>query len=178
MSSTAALVVLCATLAFSFWMSLRTSRPPPIANFALRPVSRFRKATAPPTTLALRDKTAVVTGAAGFLGSNLVEQLLVQGWDVTALVRPRTNVTLLQQIAVAAGASARLHVAEGDVSDYASLQRAVPNNVAVVFHVAAVVSLWNARAQQCYDVNVLGTRNVVDVCLEKNVQKLVHTSSN
>jgi dihydroflavonol-4-reductase len=179
MLSSSAVIVLFVALACSYWLTLLTSRPPPIANFVQRTPSRFRKAPAALTqTATLRDKTAFVTGAAGFLGSNLVEQLLLQGWHVTALVRPRSNTTLLSGIAAQCNAAARLAVVEGDVTDYASLQRTVPNNVAVVFHVAAIVSLWNGRAQQCYDVNVLGTRNVVDVCLEKNAQKLVHTSSN
>jgi dihydroflavonol-4-reductase len=172
-------IVVGLSVIVGYWIIERTSHPPVVNNFVQRPPSPHRRGgVVVPETLQLRSKSAYVTGAAGFLGTNLVEELLQQGWHVTALVRARTNVTLLERIANGLRASDRLVVTYGDVTDYASLQKTVPKDVAVVFHVAAIVALWNGRAQQCYDVNVLGTRNVVDICLEKNVQKLVHTSSN
>jgi dihydroflavonol-4-reductase len=180
MSVKVSVIVLTLALSVGYWIIERTSHPPVVRNFAQRRPSPHRRAHSfvQADTLPLRSKTAFVTGAAGFLGTNLVEVLLESGWHVTALVRSNTNVTLLNRIAAERKAESKLSVVFGDVTDYASLQRTVPVNVAVVFHVAAIVALWNGRAQQTYDVNVLGTRNVVDVCLEKNVQKLVHTSSN
>ncbi|MDA0261944.1 MAG: NAD(P)H-binding protein [Proteobacteria bacterium] len=57
--------------------------------------------------------TAFVTGATGFLGLNLVEQLVAQGWDVTALHRPTANLTYLKAFPV--------KLATGAIEDSASL---------------------------------------------------------
>jgi nucleoside-diphosphate-sugar epimerase len=115
------------------------------------------------------QRTAFVTGATGFLGLNVVEQLAQSGWKVTALHRRQSNLTYLKRFAV--------DLAEGDIEDRASLERAVPPQSDAVFHVAADVSFWaknNARQVRC---NVDGTRNLVAVALAKGVRKFVHTST-
>eukprot|EP01126_Amoeba_proteus_P058234 TRINITY_DN7498_c0_g1_i1.p1 TRINITY_DN7498_c0_g1~~TRINITY_DN7498_c0_g1_i1.p1 ORF type:complete len:293 (-),score=75.32 TRINITY_DN7498_c0_g1_i1:121-948(-) len=53
---------------------------------------------------------------------------------------------------------------------------AVPNNFSVFFHVASSMNTWHGSNEYLYNVNVLGTRNVVDVSLKRNIQKLVLTS--
>lgn len=97
-----------------------------------------------------------MTGAAGFLASHLVEQLLQQSWTVHALHRNGTDTTLLRKFA-ANSPTGQLHLVTGDITDYDSLLRAVPQDVAVVFHVAALVAPWFGANDNMYAVNVLGT---------------------
>ena len=115
------------------------------------------------------NKTAFVTGGTGFIGLNLVEHLTQSGWDVTALHRPNSRLTQLQKYPV--------RLVEGAIEDAASLERAIPENVDAVFHVAGDVSLWAGHKQRQWRTNVEGTRNMVATALAKRARKFVHTSS-
>ena len=78
-------------------------------------------------------KTAFVTGATGFLGTNLVDELVGQGWQVMALRRRASGVGDLQRFPV--------RLAEGDILDLASLRASIPEGVDAVFHLAASTSV-------------------------------------
>ncbi len=111
-------------------------------------------------------RTAFVTGGSGFLGRHVVEQLADQGWRVVALHRPTSDVRAL-------GTYAGVELAEGSITDAASLERAVPEGCDAVFHVAGNTSLWSGgNAQQTLE-NVDGTRFVVETCLKKKVGRLI-----
>ena len=114
-------------------------------------------------------RTAFVTGATGFVGLNLVEELLAQGWRVIALHRAGANLTYLRRLPAAR--------AVGDVTHAASVRRAMPQDVDAVFHVAGDTSLWSRRNAEQDRVNIDGTRNVVGAALEKRARRFVHTSS-
>jgi nucleoside-diphosphate-sugar epimerase len=114
-------------------------------------------------------KSAFVTGATGFLGINLVEQLLADGWQVTALHRKTSDLNYLKRFDVA--------LSEGAITDKDSLIMAMPENVDAVFHVAANTSMWSKYNDQQYQDNVIGTRNMVEVSLQKKAKRFVHTSS-
>jgi len=113
--------------------------------------------------------TAYVTGATGFVGLNLVERLAREGWEVRALHRSSSDLAYLSRF------DADLVV--GDVTDRASLERSMPEDVDVVFHVAASVNFWSRNNDAQTKTNVEGIRNVVDVALEKNAARFVQTSS-
>lgn len=112
---------------------------------------------------------AFVTGATGFLGLNLVEVLLAQGWRVIALHRAGSDLTYLRRLPA--------ERAVGDVTDAASVRRALPRDVDAVFHVAGDTGLWAGNNDVQDRVNVAGTRNVVGAALEKRARRFVHTSS-
>ena len=114
-------------------------------------------------------KSAFVTGATGFLGINLVQQLLDNGWQVTALHRKTSNLTYLKRFDV--------KLAEGAITDKDSLLKAMSENVDAVFHVAANTSMWSKWNDQQYQDNVIGTRNMVEVALHKKAKRFIHTSS-
>src|SRR5262245_58082825 len=114
-------------------------------------------------------KTAFVTGGTGFIGLNLVEHLTQLGWDVIALHRPNSRLTYLQKYPV--------RLVEGAIEDKASLDRAMPEDVDAVFHVAGDVSLWSSHKQRQWRANVEGTRNMVATALAKRSRRFVHTSS-
>lgn len=113
-------------------------------------------------------KTVLVTGGAGFLGSNLAWALRERGYRVRILRRSTSDLRAIGNADVE-------HVV-GDVRDRDALRKAVAG-CDTVFHTAAVVSYWKKKRQELIDVNVGGTQNVIDVCLEQGVEKLVHTSS-
>lgn len=114
-------------------------------------------------------QTGFITGGTGFLGLNLVEQLTEAGWRVTALHRPSSDLKYIKRF--------RVRCVEGDLLDVGSLQRAIPEAVDVVFHVAADTSMWSRHNLRQSRINVEGTRNVVLAALERGAGRLVHTST-
>ena len=114
-------------------------------------------------------RTAFVTGATGFVGLNLVQQLMVEGWDVTALHRPTSDLTFLNRFGP--------RLARGEITDRASLIAAIPQGTDTLFHVAGNTSMWRkGDAEQTRD-NVEGTRNVVEAAKAKGIRRLIVTSS-
>lgn len=115
------------------------------------------------------SRTAYVTGSTGFLGTNIVECLIEQGWNVIALRRKSSNTRDLDRMKVTQ--------VEGDVTDIESLRRTMPEKVDAVFHVAADTTMWSKANERQNRINIEGTRNVVQVALEKKIGRLIHTSS-
>src|SRR5713226_231151 len=113
-------------------------------------------------------KVALVTGASGFVGSNLTIRLLQNGFNVRAFHRSNSNPLTLKGVDV--------EHCLGDTRDKDSLRKAMKGSD-TVFHTAAMVSFWKKQRNEQLDINVGGTRNVVELCLELGVRKLVHTSS-
>ncbi|CBL44687.1 Dihydroflavonol 4-reductase family protein [gamma proteobacterium HdN1] len=116
-----------------------------------------------------KPRIAYVTGSTGFLGLNIVECLVEQGWQVYALRRKSSNTRDLDRMAVTQ--------VEGDVTDIESLRRTMPDGLDAVFHVAADTSMWSKKNERQNEININGTRNVVEVALEKKVGRFIHTSS-
>lgn len=112
---------------------------------------------------------ALVTGAAGFIGSNVVRALLRRSADVRALHLPGESLRALDGV--------ECERVAGDVTDAAAMARAV-RGCDVVFHLAAVYALWTrdggARMRR---VNVEGTRIVLAAAREAGARRVVHTSS-
>jgi len=114
-------------------------------------------------------RAAFVTGATGFVGLNLVKELMIRGWDVTALHRPSSDLTFLQRF--------RPKLAVGILGDPDALSAAIPPGTDTVFHVAGNTNMWRGgNAEQTRD-NVEGTRLIVAAALAKRVRRLVVTSS-
>ncbi len=108
---------------------------------------------------------ALVTGASGFLGRSIVQQLLARGDSVRALCR-RDDPGL-----VAMGVELfRADIRQRDRT------AAACKGVDVVFHAAGVAGIWGPW-DYFHGVNTLGTRHVVDGCRAHRVQRLVYTSS-
>ncbi|BAZ30494.1 NAD-dependent epimerase/dehydratase [Cylindrospermum sp. NIES-4074] len=108
-----------------------------------------------------------VTGGTGFIGAHLVRLLLQEGYTVTALVRPSSNLDNLRGLAV--------EIATGDLND-ANLWQQM-QGCQYLFHVAAHYSLWQADREQLYLHNVEGTRNVLASAQRAGIERTVYTSS-
>jgi len=110
----------------------------------------------------------LVTGASGFIGSAVTRALLARGVQVVALLEPggdHANLTGLD-----------LERLEVDLRDAEGVERAV-KNCRAVFHIAALYRFWARRRRQFYDVNVGGTRNVMDAAQRAGTERLVYTST-
>ncbi len=112
------------------------------------------------------QKTALVTGAAGFVGANVVRELLANGWSVRVLLRS-PNPPALSGLA--------LERVPGDL--FASELETAMRGCDAVFHVAALYSLWRRDAAGVMRTNVEGTRSVLQAARRAGVRRVVHTSS-
>lgn len=115
----------------------------------------------------------LVTGAAGFLGSTVCRQLVDQNEDVRAFVLPNDP--------AAKYIPEEVEIVEGDLCDPVSLEPffSVEDGVhTIVLHVASMVTTNAEYSKKLVDVNVGGTKNIIDKCLEhKECDKLVYVSS-
>jgi nucleoside-diphosphate-sugar epimerase len=103
------------------------------------------------------------------VGLNLVGELVEQGWEVTALHRPTSDLKYLRRFDV--------KLCVGTLADEQALERAIPPSADAVFHVAATVSFWGGRRAEQHRTNVEGTRNVVRAALDRRAKRFIHTSS-
>ncbi|RMG67560.1 MAG: NAD-dependent epimerase/dehydratase family protein, partial [Bacteroidetes bacterium] len=110
----------------------------------------------------------LVTGATGFLGRFVVDELLSNGRSVRVLVRDAANRTLPWGEGV--------EVIDGDILDVMALAQAM-EGVEAVIHAAAMVSFQKKDRERVRQVNEEGTARVVDACLAAGVRRLVHVSS-
>ena len=111
---------------------------------------------------------ALVTGGTGFVGANVVRELLAPRRSVRVLARPRSDRRVLAGLDV--------EICEGNLLDPASLRRAV-KGVHLVFHVAADYRLWARDPEELHRVNVGGTRAVLEAAGEAGVSRVVYTST-
>jgi dihydroflavonol-4-reductase len=110
----------------------------------------------------------LITGASGFIGSAVVRTFLDNGFTVRAFIRwssPRTNLLGLP-----------VEIAEGDIMDRVSITSAL-KGIRYVIHVAADYRLWTRNPSRLIEVNVKGTKNVMEAALRSGVEKIVYTSS-
>lgn len=111
----------------------------------------------------------LLTGATGFLGSNVLRILLQKGYDVRALRRANSRMDLVADIAH------RVEWLEMDITDIA-LEEAF-EGITHVCHCAAIVSFHPRDAKRMNRINVDGTANLVNLSLDFGIQRFVHTSS-
>ncbi|QBB69178.1 NAD-dependent epimerase/dehydratase family protein [Pseudolysobacter antarcticus] len=111
----------------------------------------------------------LLTGASGFLGSHLLQQLLAQNVEVLALARSESSAAALRALGA--------EPVRGDVRDADSLKAAMATPLDAVFHVAADTSTWRGDAAQQTLTNVGGTNNVIAAVRAAKVARLIHTSS-
>jgi NAD dependent epimerase/dehydratase len=120
----------------------------------------------------------LVTGAGGFIGSHLTEELARRGASVRAMVHynSRSHWGFLEDLSPEL--AKRVQIVSGDITDPFCVSEAVEGRE-VVFHLAALIAIpYSYVAPASYvQANVVGTLNVLEACRRHNVKKLVHTST-
>ncbi len=116
-------------------------------------------------------KRLLITGASGFIGYYITELLVQQQYLVTALCRPESAglkklKTVLPDI----------HIVYGDINDFDTLDLAT-EQIDLVIHVAARVDFESTSRSIVHKVNVEGTTQLINLCIEKKINKFIHISS-
>jgi dihydroflavonol-4-reductase len=107
-----------------------------------------------------------ITGASGHIGNCLVNELKLRGAEIKVLVHNfKSNLDLLN-----------VELVEGSLLDQGSLIR-LCDGVDVVFHLAAQIAIENSSAEQVYEINVTGTKNILKAAKDCMVGKFIHFSS-
>lgn len=109
-----------------------------------------------------------ITGATGFIGGHVARQLAQAGHDVIALVRTPAKAQAL--------ANAGVTLAQGDITDKASM-RAPMTGVDGVFHIAGWYEVGVKDTSAAEQINVVGTRNVLELMRDLGIPKGVYTST-
>ncbi|MEO9022241.1 MAG: NAD-dependent epimerase/dehydratase family protein [Ginsengibacter sp.] len=112
------------------------------------------------------QKKILVTGSAGLVGNELIKQLLAAGEKVKALYHS-TPVSLSHP---------NLEIAPCDVLDVMALEEAM-QGITHVYHNAAIVSYDPGDKRRILKINIEGTANVVNACIDNGIKKMVHVSS-
>ena len=114
----------------------------------------------------------VITGARGHLGNTIVRQLYKENNEIRTFVLPTDDPQILKDL--------NCKVFFGDVCNKDDLEKLfdIPeNSEIIVIHCAGIISIASKVSSLVYNVNVNGTKNVVDMCLKKKVKRLIHVSS-
>lgn len=116
----------------------------------------------------MKSKIAFVTGATGFIGSHLVERLLLEGFAVKCLIRDKFKLGFLQNLPI--------EIIEGDLFNLTAIRNGV-KNANYIFHVGGIVA--GKSKKDFYRGNVEATKNLIDATFEnkKNIRRFVFVSS-
>jgi len=110
----------------------------------------------------------LITGSSGFIGSHLAEELVKKGYNVKCLVRKTSNIENLKKLGV--------ELVYGELTNKDSLARAV-DDVDIVYHLGAVLGSFNEPKELIWNVNVNGTKNILDESFKHGVKKFIHFST-
>ena len=114
-------------------------------------------------------RRAFLSGATGFLGQHMVDVLLEDDWQVTALCRDLSKAQPLVERGV--------DVRQGAIENEADVASAMSEGLDAVFHMAANTSTWRGDRERQFATNVDGTRNMLKAAAARGAQRFVHTSS-
>jgi NAD dependent epimerase/dehydratase len=124
------------------------------------------------------NRTVLVTGAGGFIGSHLVEYLLLKGARVRAFVRynSRGDPGLLRMLS--AQDLARVEIVAGDLQDEHAVRKAI-KGMQTVFHLGSLISIPYSYVHpvEVAKTNYLGALNILTASQELGVERVIHTSS-
>lgn len=123
--------------------------------------------------------TVFVTGGTGLIGAHLLLNLLKSGESVRALKRDSSDLEPVKRVFThydSLELFSKIKWVNGDITDIISIEDAL-EGVTHVYHTAALVSFNPSDKDKLYQMNIEGTANVVNACIEKNITKLCYVSS-
>jgi dTDP-glucose 4,6-dehydratase len=130
--------------------------------------------------MSLKGKNVLVTGAGGFIGSHLVEQLVQQEAKVRCFVRYTADKDIGNLALLPEKTSRALDIVFGDIRDYQAIEKAM-ENIRIVFHLAAAISIPYSiyHPMEVFQVNAVGTSNILEAARTKmkHIQRVVVTST-
>ncbi len=123
----------------------------------------------------------LVTGGTGLVGSHLLYQLSLENDAIKAIHRKNSDLLAVKNVFQYFSADyellfQKIKWVEADITDIVSLKKAF-ENVTEVYHCAALVSFNSKDYQAMCEINIEGTSNIVNFCIEYNVKKLCFVSS-
>jgi dTDP-glucose 4,6-dehydratase len=123
-----------------------------------------------------KEKTILITGAGGFIGSHLTERLVELGANVKAMIH--YNAQQKWGWLNNSNFSDEINVIAGDICDRDSIQHAM-EGVDIVFHLAALIGIpYSYHAPASYvRTNIEGTLNILLTARENNIERIIHTST-
>lgn len=111
-----------------------------------------------------------VTGATGLLGNAIIRKLIIEGEQFVAIKRKSSDTSLLGDV------TQNVLWREADLTDPVSLDDAL-QGITKVIHAAGLVSFNPRDKKKLYEINVNGTRNLINASLHHNIQRFIHVSS-
>jgi UDP-glucose 4-epimerase len=120
----------------------------------------------------------LVTGADGFIGSHLTEELVARGFDTTALCLYNSDGKFGWLNELAEKKNKNLKFVLGDVRDAFQMNE-VSKGIDTIFHLAALIAIpYSYAAPQSYvDTNINGTLNLLEAVKNNGVSRMIHTST-
>ncbi|MFX0198228.1 MAG: NAD-dependent epimerase/dehydratase family protein [Candidatus Hodarchaeota archaeon] len=109
-----------------------------------------------------------ITGATGFIGMHLLRAILKRGWAVKLLVLDSDHADPLEELGV--------EILRGDLTHRESLD-GFPGDANLVYHLAGQLGRGKISYRQMYSVNVEGTKNLLDRCVNSKIQSFIHCSA-
>ena len=108
----------------------------------------------------------LVTGGTGLLGRNITLKLQEKGHEIVLLLRNPHKFSIKDE---------KIRIVKGDILEISDIEKAIAGCDAVIH--AAADTVQNHRSTDDYKVNTLGTKNILDACKKKNIQKVIHVGS-
>ena len=126
----------------------------------------------------MKGKKILVTGADGFIGSHLIETLVLEGYDVRAFVYYNSFSSNGWLDSLAPEIKSKIQIFAGDIRDPNGVRKAM-EGIDVIFHLAALIAIpFSYHSPDSYiDTNVKGTLNVLQAARDSNVQRILVTST-
>ncbi len=123
----------------------------------------------------------LVTGGTGLVGSHLLLELVKTNKSVIAIKQKNSNIERVKKIFsyysdIASELFEKINWVNCDIRDYYKLTEIIAD-VKTVYHSAAYVSYVKKEVDLIFEINIKGTRNIVNACLENNIEKLCYVSS-
>lgn len=125
-----------------------------------------------------KNEKVLVTGAGGFIGSHLTEQLVSLGADVRAFVHYNSRNDWGNLELIPDEVKEKVEVVSGDIQDPFSVEKAI-KDTHIVFHLSALIGIpYSYVAPESYlNVNIKGTLNVMQACMNQDIEKVITTST-
>lgn len=113
-------------------------------------------------------KKVLITGANGFLGSNVARELFRRGYELKLMMRVSADRQTIDDLPC--------EIFHGDITDAEDVSKAI-KDCHFVIHTASVTQQWNVSFKTYEKINVDGTKHVVQACLDHQIERLIHIST-